>query len=318
MMRREDTGLAGKVGLALIVALVVTLMGAVVVLAEPSAPGAPQIPNLPHAFYGNVVTDKGKDLAVGTVVTAKALTGAWTGTATTPVDASSDYGWEVAFQVPGADSSDSTSGAAPGDQIAFYVLGVQARLYDVVKGTWSDTYPFRNGGHTNLDLQVAIKNTITATAGSHGSITPSGAVKVDYGFDQAFAITPDSNYLILDVLVDVVSNPGAVASGSYTFTNVTANHTISATFVKATYVITPTAGTGCTITPPNPVTVPYKGNQSFTIAANAGYDLTDVKVDNVSQGAITSYPFSDVQADHTIAATCTKKTYRLFLPMIVR
>ncbi len=146
-------------------------------------------------------------------------------------------------------------------------------------------------------------------------------MQVAYGFDQAFSITPNSNYLILDVLVDGVSNPVAVVAGSYTFTNVTADHAIHATFVKATYVITPTAGTGCTIMPGTPVTVPYKESQSFTMGALAGYDLTDVKVDGVSDPsalATGSYTFSNVQADHTIAATCTKRTYKVYLPLVMR
>ena len=50
---------------------------------------------------------------------------------------------------------------------------------------------------------------------------------VNYGADQAFTITPDACYHVADVLVDGVS-VGAVTS--YTFTNVTANHTIAASF----------------------------------------------------------------------------------------
>ena len=61
--------------------------------------------------------------------------------------------------------------------------------------------------------------------------SPSGAVLVDYGGSQAFAISPDPGYAIVDVLVDGTNNPAAVNSGSYTFTNVTANHTITASFV---------------------------------------------------------------------------------------
>jgi hypothetical protein len=71
--------------------------------------------------------------------------------------------------------------------------------------------------------------TITATAGTGGSISPSGNVKVDYGADKTFTITPNTGYQVLDVKVNNVSK-GAITT--YTFTNVTANHTISATFKK--------------------------------------------------------------------------------------
>ena len=69
--------------------------------------------------------------------------------------------------------------------------------------------------------------TITATAGTGGSITPSGAVTVNNGASQAFTITPSTGYHIADVLVDGVS-VGAVSS--YTFSDVTAGHTIAASF----------------------------------------------------------------------------------------
>ena len=70
--------------------------------------------------------------------------------------------------------------------------------------------------------------TITASAGSHGSISPSGSVTVNQGSDKSFTITPDTGYQIDDVLVDG-SSKGAVSS--YTFTNVTEDHTIYATFI---------------------------------------------------------------------------------------
>src|SRR6185369_4898492 len=81
--------------------------------------------------------------------------------------------------------------------------------------------------------------TITASAGTNGSISPSGAVSVNYGADQAFTITPDAHYHVADVLVDG-SSVGAV--GSYTFTAVAANHTIAASFAIDTYTITASAG----------------------------------------------------------------------------
>ena len=68
---------------------------------------------------------------------------------------------------------------------------------------------------------------IDAGAGENGSISPSGQVAVPAGGSRTFTITADESYVVADVLVDGVS-VGPV--GSYTFSNVRANHTISVTF----------------------------------------------------------------------------------------
>jgi len=76
---------------------------------------------------------------------------------------------------------------------------------------------------------------ITPTPNPGGAITPGTPQTVNYGAGATFTITPNTGYVINDVRMDGVSNPGAVAAGSYTFTNVTANHTIEATFKKQAY-----------------------------------------------------------------------------------
>ncbi len=73
----------------------------------------------------------------------------------------------------------------------------------------------------------------------------------------------------------------------------------------AMYTVTATAGPGGSISPSAAVAVPQNTNQTFTITTNYGSILNDVLVDNVSQGAVSSYTFSDVTADHTIAASWT-------------
>ena len=65
-----------------------------------------------------------------------------------------------------------------------------------------------------------------------GSIFPSGSVKVNQGDAQSFTITPNMGYHIKDVKVDGAAM-GPISS--YTFTNVTSNHTISASFAINTY-----------------------------------------------------------------------------------
>ena len=73
-------------------------------------------------------------------------------------------------------------------------------------------------------------HTIKATAGANGSISPSGWTSVREGWDQTFTITPDKGYAVAKVLVDGKS-VGAVMS--YTFKNVTKDHTIEAIFMKS-------------------------------------------------------------------------------------
>ena len=76
-----------------------------------------------------------------------------------------------------------------------------------------------------------------------GSISSSGPVTATYGSTVTFTITPAANFHILDVQVDGVSVGKA---GSYTFTSVAANHTISASFVPL-FTLTYTAGPNGTL-----------------------------------------------------------------------
>jgi len=144
---------------------------------------------------------------------------------------------------------------------------------------------------------------ITASAGTGGSIAPAGAVQVAQGADQSFAITAGPGSTIACVAVDGAAM-GPIQA--YTFTNVQAPHTISATFSGvATYVITASAGAGGTITPSGAITVNQGGSQTFTLAPAPGYAIAGVTVDGVPKGALAAYTFSNLMADHTIAATFT-------------
>ena len=148
--------------------------------------------------------------------------------------------------------------------------------------------------------------TITASAGANGAINPSGAVPVNHGDNQTFAVTPDANYHVADVLVDG-SSVGAVTS--YTFTNVTANHTISASFaLNDTRTITASAGANGAITPPGAVPVNYDTNQTFSISPASGYRIADVLVDGTSVGPVANYTFMNVTSDHTISATFVRQS----------
>ena len=158
--------------------------------------------------------------------------------------------------------------------------------------------------------------TITATAGENGSITPSGEIEVFYGSNKEFAITPAEGYRIASVIVDAATENEAnvtenIVDDVYTFVNVTADHTINATFeLIPTYTITATAGEGGTISP-SEVTVEEGEDAEFTITANEGYRILSVIVDaetgnesNVTSNLVEGvFTFVYVIANHTIDAT---------------
>ncbi|MEF2666888.1 MAG: S8 family serine peptidase [Oscillospiraceae bacterium] len=76
--------------------------------------------------------------------------------------------------------------------------------------------------------------------------------------------------------------------------------------VARKYTITATAGEGGSITPAGEVSVKEGASQTFAIAAQEGYAIADVLVDGQSVGAVDSYTFENVTANHTIAALFTK------------
>lgn len=82
-------------------------------------------------------------------------------------------------------------------------------------------------------------HTITVTAGTHGTISPSGSVAVVEGKDQTFTITPERGYEIDTLQIDGVD--ATVTKNTYTFVNVKSNHTISVTFKAVKDVAAPLA-----------------------------------------------------------------------------
>ena len=97
--------------------------------------------------------------------------------------------------------------------------------------------------------------TITASAGAGGSVTPNGTVYVVEGASQSFSIAPATGYHVLALTVD----GGAVTPDtSYTFSNVTAGHTIAATFSADEYPLAVSmVGSGTVTKSPDLATYPY-------------------------------------------------------------
>ncbi len=157
-----------------------------------------------------------------------------------------------------------------------------------------------NGLHT-LTVSAQLQSfTITASPGANGTISPAGATVVSYGGNLTYTITPNVGYQVLSVLVDGVSVGTPL---NYAFTNVTSDHTISATFQILTYPINAVAGANGTISPAGVTSVNYGSSQLYTMTPNAGYQIATVTVDGSAVGPAATYTFSNVTASHTITVT---------------
>lgn len=164
----------------------------------------------------------------------------------------------------------------------------------------------KDGGNPGPGPGPSSGYTINATAGTGGSISPQGSVSVSSGSSKTFTFTPNNGYEIDTLSVD--GKTVYIAGNSYTFENVTSNHTISVTFKKsgesANYTISASAGSGGKITPSGNVSVAAGGSQTFTISADKGYEIDHVTV-NGKEVAVNedSYTFSNVNADQSISVT---------------
>jgi len=144
--------------------------------------------------------------------------------------------------------------------------------------------------------------TITASVTSGGgSISPSGSVSVSSGGSQTFSITPSTGYRVNSVLVNGVS-VGAVSG--YTFSNVTGNKTITASFTPITYTITAgVTGGGGSISPTGAVQLNSGSSKTFTITPSANYQIDKLLVDGQAVTSSTSYTFASVTSNRTISVS---------------
>ena len=177
-----------------------------------------------------------------------------------------------------------------------------------VTATNPSSYTFSNvtANHT-ISVVYAIDTYTIDTSATNGTITPDQTV--NYGGSSTITYSPDAHYHLVSVTVDG-TDVTATNPSSYTFSNVTANHTISVVYAIDTYTID-TSATNGTITPDQ--TVNYGGSSTITYSPDAHYHLVSVTVDGTDVTATnpSSYTFSNVTANHTIRVVYAIDTYTI-------
>ncbi|MBR5984592.1 MAG: fibronectin type III domain-containing protein [Bacteroidales bacterium] len=142
------------------------------------------------------------------------------------------------------------------------------------------------------------RHEIIANAGEHGSIMPSGRVRVIDGESQEFQIIPDEHYHISSLFVD---GEAVDVADSYLFQDVTADHTISAGFEVNKRIVTIVAGEHGSVTPSGEQEVDEGSDITLTFDPSAGYMVSEVLVDDVSvEFSGDSYTLQNVLEDHVV------------------
>ena len=156
--------------------------------------------------------------------------------------------------------------------------------------------------------QTTVTHSITASCEANGSISPDGVTNVISGSDITFNIAPITNYHIKDVQVDGVS---VGAESSYTFSNVTTDHMITAFFEINTFIIAASSASNGSISPTGTVPVVYGDSQTFTITPDLGYQIGQITVDGGIVAPTANYTFNNVTSDHSISANFVPNTYTI-------
>ena len=196
-----------------------------------------------------------------------------------------------------------TYSADPG----YHLVSVTVDGTDVTTGN-ENSFTFSNvtADHT-INVVYAIDTFTIDTTVTNGTITADQTV--NYGGSRTITYSADPGYHLVSVTVDGTD----VTTGnenSFTFSNVTADHTINVVYAIDTFTIDTTV-TGGTITADQ--TVNYGGSRTITYSADPGYHLVSVTVDgtDVTTGNENSFTFSNVTADHTINVVYAIDTFTI-------
>jgi hypothetical protein len=161
--------------------------------------------------------------------------------------------------------------------------------------------------------------TVTATAGSGGTITPASAI-VTWRQTRPFTVTPNTGYHIASITGCGGTSVGVQPyNTSYTYTTgpITANCTVTAAFAINTYTVTPSPDANGTMSPSTPQTVNYNQTTSFTVTPNTGYHIASVTGCGGASVGVQPYdtPYTyttgTITADCTVQATFAINTYNL-------
>ena len=159
--------------------------------------------------------------------------------------------------------------------------------------------------------------TMIAEAAEGGNITPAGTQTVNYGTDLTYEINANEGWYIASTVIDGVTTTytqdDAVVTLSVPYTAINADHSVSVSFAQFMYTITATAGANGTVNGETTISeeLAYGTNYTLNFTPAANYQVADVVVDGQSVGAVDSYQFINITANHTVDVSFEAVMYTL-------
>lgn len=206
-----------------------------------------------------------------------------------------DWGWNYGGFYPGGPAL-LTQGAYQGASCRVDIGGLTAGTRYLVQFVLADS---RGGGVDGRQISIQSRLNVTGD---------SDFLRFAYADGRYAVVTADFTADATQVAFEPTMGDGTQINGVQVHE-----------WTSAVRTITASAPVGATITPAGAVRVADGGSRTFTIAGSMTFAVTDVLVDDVPQGPVTSYTFTNVTADHTIvvlgeAATTTISGNVLGLP----
>lgn len=177
-----------------------------------------------------------------------------------------------------------------------------------------------NEGTASRTAQITVEGQVFSVtqAGAPDIVQYALMVKKTGNGQGTVASNPAGTLFNKGASVTLNANPGTGSvfsgwSGACSGTSQTCSVKVnSATYVTAsfslkTFTISVSTPSNGIIYPSGPVNVPYGGKRTFQVIPLPGHRVSDVLVDRVSVGAVNSYTFNNIVADHLIQATFVKQ-----------
>lgn len=250
--------------------------------------------------YSNEVSYGGSSSCTYAISPSSATFTSSGGTGSVSVTATSGCSWTASTGVSWATISSGSSGTGSGTvkySVAANTGSSRTAAFTIAGKSFSITQASGTTSGTNYTL------TVTKAGTGSGTVTtsPSGTTLAS-GTAVTLTATPATGSTFAGWGGDCAfAGTSTTCKGTMT-RNISVTATFTTSSATSSYTITSSAGTGGSISPSGSVSVSSGSSKSFTITPKSRYAVRYVLVDGTSVGAVNSYTFSNVKANHTIKA----------------